>query len=299
MLSQSDQQSLRWDMISLSVVLPCRNAAKSIRTQLDALAAQSWDKSWEVIIVDHESTDGTDCMIDEYCSHQRNFRSVRTSGPAGSSHPRNVGVVEARSDKIAFVDADDMVAPGWVAAMGNALATHEFVAGCKEFTKLNSSEVMKVLNHIESQGVHTNYYLPCAPSCNLGVSRAVHEAIGGFDTALRSLEDTDYCWRAAHHGVQLVYAPDAVVHYQLRHSPREIYRWRLRHGVAMIQLYQRHRAFGMPKPIDWRESVRIVRSVFLGPLRIRDKTSFLRWLNRAGGGIGLLYGCVKCGYLPV
>jgi glycosyltransferase involved in cell wall biosynthesis len=286
-------------MISLSIVLPCRNAAKSIRTQLDALAAQSWDKPWEVIVVDHESTDGTDCIIEEYCRHRGNFRIVRTSGPTGASHPRNVGVVEARSDKIAFVDADDMVAPGWVAAMGNALVTQEFVAGCKEFRKLNSPEMMEVLNHVENQGVHTNYYLPCAPSCNLGVSRAVHEAIGGFDTELRALEDTDYCWRAAYHGVQLAYAADAVVHYRLRHNPRDLYRWPMRHGIAMIQLYQRHRAFGMPKPIDWRASVRIMRSVFLGPLRIRDRPSFLHWLNKAGGGIGLLYGCAKCRCLPI
>jgi glycosyltransferase involved in cell wall biosynthesis len=219
-------------MTSLSIVVPCRNGEKSIRLQLDALATQSWDKPWEVIVVDHGSTDGTARVVEEYCSRYSHFRLVRTVGPAGVCHPRNVGIKEACSDKIAFVDADDLVAPGWVAAMGNALAEHEFVAGRKDYAKLNSREVMEALYFVEDRGVDTGYYLPCAPGCNLGVSRAVDKALGGFDTKFRALGDTDYCWRAAYIGVELAYASDALVHYRLRHSPREIYRWCFRQGVA-------------------------------------------------------------------
>ena len=42
---------------TLSVVLPCRNGAATIAVQLEALAGQSWDGSWELVVVHNGSTD--------------------------------------------------------------------------------------------------------------------------------------------------------------------------------------------------------------------------------------------------
>ena len=51
-------------------------------------------------------------------------------------------------------------------------------------------------------------FLPHAGGSSLGVKRALHEAIGGFDEDLPALEDTDYCWRIQLAGTPLVLVPE-------------------------------------------------------------------------------------------
>ena len=43
--------------VTLSVVLPTRNGATTIGAQVVALARQSWDGNWEVVVSDNGSTD--------------------------------------------------------------------------------------------------------------------------------------------------------------------------------------------------------------------------------------------------
>ena len=43
------------EMIQLSGVIPCFNAAATLRVQLDALVLQQWDRPWEVLVADNGS----------------------------------------------------------------------------------------------------------------------------------------------------------------------------------------------------------------------------------------------------
>ncbi|MEN8145864.1 MAG: glycosyltransferase, partial [Gemmatimonadota bacterium] len=47
------------DGCELSVVLPCHNAAATIREQLEALERQEWPGGWELIVVDNMCTDAS------------------------------------------------------------------------------------------------------------------------------------------------------------------------------------------------------------------------------------------------
>jgi len=59
-------------------------------------------------------------------------------------------------------------------------------------------------------------YLPFSGSNSLGVKRAVHDAVGGFDKSLQRSMDTDYCVRIQLRGVPLVFLEEAVVRYRYR-----------------------------------------------------------------------------------
>ena len=48
---------------------------------------------------------------------------------------RNVGARFAKGECLAFCDADDEVAPGWVAAMAKALSDHVVACGKFQFDK--------------------------------------------------------------------------------------------------------------------------------------------------------------------
>jgi len=68
--------------------------------------------------------------------------------------------------------------------------------------------------------------LPYAGGGGLGVTKALHDGVGGFDTTLRAAagqEDTDYCIRVQLAGARLRYAPDALMHIRVKTTVRGLF----------------------------------------------------------------------------
>ena len=207
------------DQPMLSVVVPVLDAEDVVSGQLEALASQEWSRPWEVVVADNGSTDGTIAVIERYRARLPAVRVVDASDRRGQAHALNVGVREARAEAVAFCDADDEVAPGWVAAMGEALGQHPFVACRSEAEKLNDAWVAETREPQPSGALSTVPFPPFAPyagSGGLGVRRAVHESLGGFDESMPALFDVDYCLRAREAGVELELVPAALLHYRYR-----------------------------------------------------------------------------------
>ncbi len=288
--------------MKVSVVIPCLNAEKTIAVQLEALAHQQWSQAWEVIISDNGSTDSTLSIVEKYQTRIPNLRIVDASDRKGASHARNVGAKAAKGESLIFIDADDEVAPGWLAAMGEGVSKYDFVAGHDDYNKLNNPWVVKCYQLENGTGVMENtYYLPFAGSGNLGIKRAIHEKIGGFDETLYQSEDVDYCWRANYVGTKLHYVPDAIAYIRLRDSLADIYHRSWDVGKGVILVYKKHRPLGMPQMVTWKTLLKtsVILSVQLLLLQIRDKESFAKWLMSFAWRGGQLWGCIKYQYLPV
>ena len=91
----------------VSVVIPLYNSQDYILNCLKSVSAQDY-KNFEVIIVDDGSTD---CSVDIVKEFIKNHPEVpiqlirqQNSGP---SKARNVGILEAHGELIAFIDSDD------------------------------------------------------------------------------------------------------------------------------------------------------------------------------------------------
>lgn len=211
----------------LSVVIPVLEAAEVISGQLDALADQNWSQPWEVVVADNGSTDATIAVVERYRERLPALRVVDASDRRGPAHARNVGLREAQAEAVAFCDADDEVAPGWVAAMGEALSRFELVACRSEPTKLNEPWVAETREAQPPGALSTVPFAPFAPYAGaggLGVTRRVHERLGGFDESMPALEDVDYCLRARAEGIELELVPDALLHYRYRTGWRATFR---------------------------------------------------------------------------
>lgn len=281
--------------MQLSVIIPCFNAASTIAVQLEALANQYWSEPWEVIISDNGSTDRTVEVVEQYKKKLPNLRIVNSSDQRGAAHARNVGASAAAGDALVFCDADDEVAPGWLAAMGEALSKYDFVACQREYNKLNEPWTLKHRSLSQIDGLqHYKYpsYLPHGSSSTLGVRRSVHEAIGGFDETLLRVQDTDYCWRIQLAGTELHFVPDAVVHYRFRNTIQDIYHQARLWGEYNVLLYKKYRPLGMPK-LSWKASARAwVRLLKLFP-RAFSKEDRAKLVSSFGWRIGRLQGCIK------
>ena len=99
----------------ISVIIPVYNSEATVKRCLDSVAAQTF-KSYEVVIVDDGSNDGSARIIDSFCKSNAGFRCIKTEN-RGVSAARNTGIEAAEGDYIAFVDSDDSIRPDMLEKM--------------------------------------------------------------------------------------------------------------------------------------------------------------------------------------
>lgn len=228
--------------------MAARNAALTIAEQLEAICAQETALAWELIVVDDESTDGTRSIVDDYAAEWPNIRLISGLG-LGVSAARNAGIKAAGGSSIVTVDADDVVAQGWLSAMAAALNESPFVAGGLEIRRLNPERVLETRGSRLTLGPGSySGIFQFAHSCNLGVQRRVLDAIGGFDESLSAGEDIEFSYRCWRSGVNLYYAESAVVHYRYRTTLRGLWRQGIAYGRIRPILRSRFGADGVSVP---------------------------------------------------
>jgi glycosyltransferase involved in cell wall biosynthesis len=282
--------------MKLSVVMPCYNAADTIEVQLDALAAQEWHHPWEVVVADNRCTDETIPIVESYRGRIPNLRVVKAWGKQGQPYALNLGVQEARGEFLLFCDADDEVAPGWVAAMGNALEAHDFVASRMDSERLSPERSLRAKGNRRQQTGVMRYtyvpYLPFAGSGGLGIRRELHEAVGGFDEEMVYLLDTDYCWRVQLRGIELTFVPEALVHIRHREVGNGWYRQARNWGEYNVLLLKKFQPHGMPKP-GWSDAWPLWKDLIRRVPRLYRQTVRDKWIWALGYRIGHVRGSLK------
>lgn len=280
----------------LSVIMPVFQAADTIAVQLEALASQTCTDPWELIVVDNGCTDDSMAIVERYRERIENLRVERATEAKGPAHPRNVGARLARAPSLAFCDADDEVATGWVAAIADAIETHGFVASRMDAARLSDPRSLAAKGNKRQQAGLITYtyvpYLPFAGACGLGVRRELHEAVGGFDESLRYLEDCDYCWRVQLAGTPLVFAPAALVHIRHRDDPRGLYRQARNWGEYNVLLLKRYQAHGMPAP-HWSTGLRLWWKLLTRVPGLLRRSNRDRWVWALGYRVGQVRGSAR------
>lgn len=281
--------------VRLSVIIPCLNAEATLATQLEALAAQQWSEPWELIIADNGSTDNSPEIARKYNGFFPAFRIINASARKGASYARNAGVRAASGNALAFCDADDEVAPGWIASIGNALRRYDVVYGKFKFDKFNEPNLAEKQAQAWESGLYRGRFLPGGGAGNLGIRRWVHEAIGGFDECLPHAQDADYFWRLQLEGFELHYVPEAVVQVRCgRVNPSLPYLFckSKNRAASNYWTYKRYRHLGMLPPQQLKESLvvwlHILKEVI--PAIIQNNEKRVIWLKQLVQQTGDLVG---------
>jgi glycosyltransferase involved in cell wall biosynthesis len=115
--------------LSVTVVIPAYNRAKTITYCLDSVCNQTVSPL-EIIVVDDCSTDDTVAVVNDYSLSHSSVRCVVLEKNAGAQAARNRGIMEARGEWIAFQDSDDEWVSDKLEKQIAALAMVEFDPRC-------------------------------------------------------------------------------------------------------------------------------------------------------------------------
>ncbi|WP_139470875.1 glycosyltransferase family 2 protein [Campylobacter armoricus] len=93
-------------MSQISIILPTYNVEKYIARALDSCINQSF-KDIEIIVVDDCGNDKSIDIAKEYASKDKRIKIIHNQENLGTFASRNIGVLNAKSDFIMFLDPDD------------------------------------------------------------------------------------------------------------------------------------------------------------------------------------------------
>jgi glycosyltransferase involved in cell wall biosynthesis len=277
---------------TVTVVIPAHNAEATIDEQLAALAAQTYEGAWELVVSDDGSTDRTVEKAQAWADRLPSLRVISSPERRGASHARNAGAAST-GELIAFCDADDVAAPTWLAELVAATNGYDLVGGALEHSMLNERAISDARGGQTAELQQTYGFLPFAVGGNLAVRREVWSAIGGWERSYSRGEDVEFCWRAQLSGYSIAFAPRAVMHCRHRDSQLAGARQVVDYARAEVQLYKQYRAAGARR----RRASEIVRSyaylVTRLPFLVMSRRRRNMWLVGAANNLGRIWGSIE------
>lgn len=185
-------------MPTISIIIPAYNAEKTIVATLNSVQNQTFS-DWEAIVIDDGSTDRTIQIVNELNDPRIQVFSYPNAGVAET---RNRGLMKARGDYIAFLDADDLWTPDKLELQLRALQDHP-EAGVAYSWNYYQYENPADSYADKSQRFEGNVYADLLiknflqNGSNPLVRKEAIASVGLFDPTIKSCEDWDYYLRLA------------------------------------------------------------------------------------------------------
>ncbi len=272
----------------ISTVIPVYNDPEGIQLTLQSLLTNKTDYDNEILVVDNNSTDNTLQLIQSYEQQHDNVTLLHETDIQSSYAARNTGIKHAKSDILAFVDADMTVPENWLQKALQAFeSTEADYMGCNvELTLPEGPSLAARYDH--HTGFPVKQYLKhqqFAPTCCLFVRRSVFDDVGLFDHRLISGGDKEFGNRVADAGYDLHFAEDVTMYHPTRNSLRALVNKDRRVGRGLCQLQRYHpERYGQPgippRPSGIKQPEKSL------PLRDRLSFSILSTLLTGVRGLG-------------
>ncbi|MCJ2126406.1 glycosyltransferase [Methylobacterium sp. J-077] len=198
-----------------TIIVPTYNQAQYLGAALDSILVQT-DPSWEAIVVNDGSTDGTAAIIDAYAAKDSRFIAVhKPNGGVGSA--LNAGLGRATGSWIHWLSSDDMFEPDKLAINNRWIETHpdcrfffSYFTLLRDATgELERRELWGPVPEPELQ-VLAMFYRNCISGISICVSREAWRAAGHFDETLRYAQDFDQ-WLRLLRNNKAVFIPEWTV----------------------------------------------------------------------------------------
>lgn len=268
----------------VTVVIPVLNARRTLARALRAVAGQHYPPGRvRVLVVDNGSTDGSRELA------ERTGARVITARRRGVVFARETGWRAARTDLVAFLDADCEPPSDWLARAADDLLRADDI-GAVGVRLVDAEPRTLAEQHIAASRIlDTDFFwagswlhFPFVVTAGVVVRRAALESIDGFDLSFGRAtgEDADMCWRMAEAGWRILYARRVEVRHYHRATIRQMLRQVYWYGSGATEVFARHQArFGHPHYVDPAPYGRLAQGIVRAPgalLRGRGRYEKLR-----------------------
>ena len=176
----------------VSIIVPIYNEAQYISLCLESLINLNYPQTrYEIIVVDNGSTDETMQIVERYAT--RYNVKIYICPSTTIAGVRNYGAKKAKGTILAFIDADCVADRNWLLNAIKSLQRELCVTGSQVQIPREATWIEKAWF---SQTKSGRYNAPYINSANLIVPTEIFNKIGGFNEALITGEDYEFCIRA-------------------------------------------------------------------------------------------------------
>jgi glycosyltransferase involved in cell wall biosynthesis len=206
--------------MDVSLIIGTRDRCAKLARCLESVGRMSFERAWELIVVDNGSTDGTAAIVREFKAVAPiPVRYVFEPKP-GLGNAHNAGVAAARGEILAFTDDDCYPASDFLSSLWSAFGDPSvgYVSG--RILLYDPADYGKgTVRHSEQVTFPPNSFVGPGSlfgGANMAFRRRVLTEIGGFDPlfgpgALFNCEDYDAAGRASAIGWKGQYRPEVIV----------------------------------------------------------------------------------------
>lgn len=188
----------------VSIIIPSYQQAQFLRAAVESVLQQT-GVSAELLVLDGGSTDGSVEILESY-RERFWWRSGRDAGQASAI---NEGLRRARGEVVGFLNSDDFLMPGALAAAVGALATHcdaHVVYGrgmiVDEYgMRMRDAPVLPF-----ERGVFVEHCFICQPAAFW--RRSLHDRFGFFSSAFDHTLDYEFWLRLMEGGARFLHVPE-------------------------------------------------------------------------------------------
>jgi glycosyltransferase involved in cell wall biosynthesis len=203
-------------MSMFSVVIPLYNKEESIKKTIESVLNQMFN-DFEIIIINDASTDNSLGVVESF--KDKRIRVICKEN-GGVSSARNRGILEAKGDYIAFLDADDLWDNKYLLIMNKLINdfNNAFIFSC-QFGFLNKNNISPANIVHKKRGYIDNYYLeaikaPLIHTSSVIIKKSCFEILGLFNTRYKRGEDVEM-WCRLNDNFKLVFEPSLLSYYVL------------------------------------------------------------------------------------
>jgi glycosyltransferase involved in cell wall biosynthesis len=206
---------------TVSVVIPAHNRSLVVSRAIDSALTQTY-QPLEIIVVDDGSSDNTREVVESI--RDSRIRYLRHDRNLGAGAARNTGIRAATGDYVAFLDSDDEWMPQKLERQVQVLAnnTPEVAAVCSGFVRVDEQGRVDGTTIPGDRDVDFDVLIGAnriGTTSTAVVKRALLNAIGGFDPALRSCQDWDMYLRLVRHH-RLGFVPEVMARFHIGSGDR-------------------------------------------------------------------------------
>lgn len=208
-----------------SIIIPVWNKVELTQQCLVALASVTADVTFEVIVVNNGSTDGTRELLSSLTG---DVQIIHNQENVGFAKACNQGARSARGRHLVFLNNDTIPKEGWLRALMNEADAGPDVGivGSKLLYAdgtIQHAGVVRDSRHVlpyhayksfagDHPAVNQRREFQIVTAACLLIKRSVFQEVGGFDEGyLNGFEDADLCLKVRERGYTVVYQPRSVV----------------------------------------------------------------------------------------